>query len=583
MRNKCANHKMRKIALMISLCLFVHGLVLAQKTAFEINQRLGRGINMGNAFEAPTETAWGNQWKPEYFQMMAELGFSHVRVPVRWEPSDRSMREDPYTIYPVFLERIKTVVDEALKNNLQIIINMHHHEALLDDPIGEKPRFLAQWKQIAEYFKDYSDSLLFEILNEPNGNLTSSMWNSFVADALEVIRESNPDRTILVGTANWGGIDGLSYLQLPNDDNLIVTIHYYNPFSFTHQGAEWNDPIPPTGIKWYDSEPERETVIREFEPVLAFAKKNNVPIHIGEFGSYSAADMDSRVRWTTFLARYMEEQGFSWAYWEFSAGFGIYDLTTKTYHTRLVDALLHNPIPEPAEINYTSVYKSDYSSGTDGWFFYQQSPCEGFLVAEDGKLKLTINTAGEEGWHGQLIKTGISLEKDQTYRISFTVSSSTSKAFTNYVGMNYSPYSAYSDYNAFIPEVQEKEFSYSFTMTTEETAARISFDLGTAASSFTFSSIQLDKMQITPTGIEEKASVKNVSIYPNPVQNDFFIQNENGIYKQLWIYSFSGSLLGRHILNPGENTIAASSWKSGIYILYLKGEGVAYQSSMVKF
>ncbi len=47
-------------------------------TAFEINERLGRGINMGNTFEAPSETAWGNPWKPEYFEQMAELGFQHV-------------------------------------------------------------------------------------------------------------------------------------------------------------------------------------------------------------------------------------------------------------------------------------------------------------------------------------------------------------------------------------------------------------------------------------------------------------------------------------------------------------------------
>lgn len=576
---------MKKIVLVFCLCLLGQGLLLAQtKTAFEINQRLGRGINMGNAFEAPTETAWGNQWKPEYFQMMAEKGFSHVRLPIRWEPSDRSMSEEPYTIYPVFLERIKTVVDEALKNDLQIIINMHHHEELLADPEGQKPRFLAQWKQIAEYFKDYSDYLLFEILNEPNGNLTTTMWNSFVADAVKVIRESNPDRTILVGTANWGGIDGLSYLQLPDDDNnLIVTIHYYNPFSFTHQGAEWSDPIPPTGIKWYDSEPERETMIREFEPVLAFAEKHNVPIHVGEFGAYSAADMDSRVRWTTFLARWMEEQGFSWAYWEFSAGFGIYNPATKTFYDRLVNALLHNPIPEPAQIQYTPVYKSDFSSGTDGWSFYQQSPCQGSLVADDGKLKLTINTAGEQGWHGQLMKTNVSLEKDQTYNISFTVASSVSRAFTNYVGMNGGDYSAYSDYNSFTPEAQEKEFSYTFTMTADDPAARISFDLGIVASTFTFSSIRLDKTQIIPTSIQEKKSVNKVSIFPNPVQNEFFIQNENGVYKQLWMYSLSGNLLERRMLNGGLNTISSSSWKSGTYILYLKGEESEYQSIVIRY
>jgi len=58
--------------------------------AFEVNNRLGRGINYGNIFEAPTETEWGNPWKPEYAKIIADLGFSHVRIPIRWEPAARS-------------------------------------------------------------------------------------------------------------------------------------------------------------------------------------------------------------------------------------------------------------------------------------------------------------------------------------------------------------------------------------------------------------------------------------------------------------------------------------------------------------
>ena len=76
----------------------------------------------------------------------------------------------------------------GLNNGLSAIINMHHHEALFADPDGQKERFLAQWKQISEFFKDYPDQLLFEILNEPNGNLTANKWNIFLADALTTIR-----------------------------------------------------------------------------------------------------------------------------------------------------------------------------------------------------------------------------------------------------------------------------------------------------------------------------------------------------------------------------------------------------------
>src|SRR6056297_1571093 len=120
--------------------------------AFEINEKLGRGINYGNMFEAPSETAWGNQWKPEYASIIAELGFNHVRIPIRWEPSDRSMVTPPYTVYSTFLNRIKQVVDSALNNGLYAIINMHHHESLYENPDDQKDRFVAQWKQISAFF-----------------------------------------------------------------------------------------------------------------------------------------------------------------------------------------------------------------------------------------------------------------------------------------------------------------------------------------------------------------------------------------------------------------------------------------------
>jgi endoglucanase len=138
--------------------------------AFQMNERLGRGINMGNCFEAPSETAWGNPWKPEYFRIMSVLGFRHVRIPIRWEPADRSDSIAPYTIRSSFLNRIKQVVDTALKYKLHVIINMHHHDSLFANPEGQKARFLAQWQQIAQFFRSYPDSLLFEVLNEPNNN-----------------------------------------------------------------------------------------------------------------------------------------------------------------------------------------------------------------------------------------------------------------------------------------------------------------------------------------------------------------------------------------------------------------------------
>ena len=93
-------------------------------------------------FEAPSETQWGNPWRPEYAGIIDDLGFNHVRLPIRWEPEERTSTNTPYTINPVFLIRIKKVVDSTLNNGLYAIINMHHHEALYEDPERQKERFL---------------------------------------------------------------------------------------------------------------------------------------------------------------------------------------------------------------------------------------------------------------------------------------------------------------------------------------------------------------------------------------------------------------------------------------------------------
>lgn len=312
-------------------------------TASEMNKRLGRGINLGNTFEAMP--SWQSPFDLQDMKRIADLGFNHVRIPIRWEREDRSISSTPYTIYPDFMKTIQSVVDEALKNKLHIIINMHHHDGLYADPIGQKERFLSQWKQISDYFKEYPDSLLFEILNEPHDKLTADLWNNYSTEALHVIREKNPKRCVLLGTAEWGGLGALQKLNIPSDQHLLLTIHYYNPFQFTHQGADWVEGADTwLGTAWDDTEKEHKAVQDDFRLASQIAKEKNIPIHIGEFGAYSRADMDSRVRWTQYLTGWFEQQGFSWAYWEWNSGFGIFDPKTGTYRTGLVDALIRNPM-----------------------------------------------------------------------------------------------------------------------------------------------------------------------------------------------------------------------------------------------
>lgn len=553
-----------------------------REAAFEMNERLGRGINMGNSFEAPTETAWGNPWKPEYFKIMSELGFNHVRLPVRWETPERTPETPPYTIAPSFLDRIQAVVDTALKYKLHIIVNMHHHDALFDDPAGQKDRFIAQWAQIADHFKDYPDSLLFEVMNEPHGNLTPALWNEYFADALAEIRNTNPTRFVLIGTANYGGLASIPELQLPDDEYIILTAHYYNPFTFTHQGAEWVSGADAwLGTQWLDTAPERETVESEFNYALHFSETQHIPLHVGEFGAYSSADAASRKRWTTFLARWFEQKNLSWAYWEFSAGFGIYNPATEQYHEDLVDALLHDEMPEATPIVATPIYNSNFS-GLDGWQLIQQGGAAGTLAASGGKLNVAITAGGTETWHLQLIKNNIRLEKDKLYKISFTAQAEADRSVTFYAGKASSPWNSYSSTSAVTLSTSEATFSSTFTMTSAtDPAARLVFDLGLNVSDVSISNVSVEELSFVVTNVEGESLAASVQCYPNPASSRVNLAG---------LAPFSvGSLIDMRGLTHFSFPITTNKKEldiehlpAGLYVLLLSGRTANAQVKIVK-
>jgi endoglucanase len=561
----------------LSFCLFlffVNNSAAQRIAAFEMNSRLGRGVNIGNAFEAPTETAWGNPWQPEYFKIISDLGFKHVRLPIRWETNERSMANAPYTINPTFLARIKEVVDHAHANNLMIIINMHHHDLLFQDPDGQKPRFLAQWAQIADYFKNYSEQLLFEVLNEPHAQLTPEKWNVFFAEALNEIRKTNPDRIVLMGTAEFGGLSAVSKLQLPDDENIIVSVHYYNPFNFTHQGAEWvgSGSNQWLGTKWNDLEMEREAIISEFEATFRFSTENKVPVNVGEFGAYSKADLESRVRWTNFLARWFEEKKLSWAYWEFSAGFGIYDPRTKTFVQPLVDALLHNELPPPTQTSVTSIYKSNFSVGNDGWSLNLASGATASHSVASGLLNISVQNGGTETWHVQLVKSNIPLVKGKMYMISIKAKASSNSTGTFYVGRASTPWNSYSGYTNISLSPTESTFSTVFTMTGEsDNSARIALDIGKTANTIQISEVRLEEIKILVTSVE-KTSSSSIKIYPNPFQSQLNIRNIKD-YSKAIIYDLSGRKILEMLLKKHDESLELGSLLPGSYILKFIGFG----------
>ena len=208
----------------------------------------GRGINFGNALEAPVEGDWGLTLLERHVAAVADAGFRTVRLPVKW--SAHAASEAPYAIDPAFLARVDEVVGWILGHGLQVIVNVHHYDEMASEPEAHVARWLAIWRQLSEHYQGAPDALAFELLNEPNGALSDALWNSMVQQALAVVRATNPTRLVVVGPTQWNAISALPGLELPVDDHLVVTVHTYDPFGFTHQGAEWVDPPPPIGRTW---------------------------------------------------------------------------------------------------------------------------------------------------------------------------------------------------------------------------------------------------------------------------------------------------------------------------------------------
>ncbi|WP_436714769.1 glycoside hydrolase family 5 protein [Roseiconus lacunae] len=213
--------------------------------------KLGRGVNFGNMLEAPHEGAWGLKADVGWFKKVKEAGFDHVRLPISW--GYHTEKSPPFKIEERFFSRVETLANACLRADLKLLINCHHDPSLNEEPLADRDRFLAMWHQISERFADLpNESVAFELLNEPHGKLgqTPATWDAMVVDAIRVVRRTNPHRTIVIGPVDYNAIGSLHKLTLPNDPLIVVTVHYYLPFDFTHQGASWVSPMKPTGVAW---------------------------------------------------------------------------------------------------------------------------------------------------------------------------------------------------------------------------------------------------------------------------------------------------------------------------------------------
>ena len=331
-----------------------------------------RGINLGNALDAPTEGAWGVTLQPAHFAMAKAAGLDHVRLPVRF--SAHAAQAAPFTVEPALFARVDWAIAQAKEHGLSVIVDLHHYEELMKQPNENAERLVGIWKQIAEHYKDQPTSVAFELINEPCDQLKSEVLNPITKRTLAVVRASNPTRTVFVDSFFWASADQLKNLELPEDANLVPSFHNYQPILFTHQGMPWMPaefqtqpvvfpgppavPVTPVDAArntswvstWFNSYNQAKisensngpgAVFDYYKTVDAYVKSTKRRVYMGEFGVSDNADPESRESWLRLVRQEAEKRHIGWALWDDGARFKALDVKQGTWTAPISAGLFH--------------------------------------------------------------------------------------------------------------------------------------------------------------------------------------------------------------------------------------------------
>jgi endoglucanase len=319
------------------------GAVAAEKPAMQTvaattnSLPIGRCVNMGNHLESPNEGDWGRKISDSDFTIIAQAGFSTIRLPVKW--SGHTTATAPYTIDQAFMARVKHLVGAARAAHLKVILNDHNFDALMTDPAGSRDQLAAIWRQVAAAFADQPrDEVWFEIENEPHDKLTNANLVATLSPALAAIRETNPDRPVVIGGEFWSGINSLATLELPNDPNIVPTFHYYDPFPFTHQGANWIKPMLPMG-RVYGGAEDKALLAADVQKVRTYIARTGKTPFMGEFGANDLIAQDQRVLYYKTTREGYDALGIGQCAWAYTNTFPLYDSAHKSWIPGMREAM----------------------------------------------------------------------------------------------------------------------------------------------------------------------------------------------------------------------------------------------------
>lgn len=333
------------------------------QSAAELIASLGLGWNLGNSLDVPeNETAWGNPTvDASLLTAVADAGFDIVRIPVTWSLFTGAAPN--FTIDPARLARVEEVVGYVLDAGMYAIINLHHDGAdeydgvewlTLTDANGNisemvnsevEARFRAVWTQIARHFADFDDRLIFESMNEihdgydaPDAGyypIIDNLNQAFV----DIVRDSggnNATRKLVVPGYNTNIDYTLAGFTKPNDpavDRLILSVHFYDPWSFAGEGSTkvWGTSSPGT-----DTWGQEDFVVGQFDKLKSTFIDRGLPVIMGEYGAINQMGYESYRRYyMEYVTQAACQRGILPIYWDNGGlgtgadSFGLFDRSSK--------------------------------------------------------------------------------------------------------------------------------------------------------------------------------------------------------------------------------------------------------------
>jgi aryl-phospho-beta-D-glucosidase BglC (GH1 family) len=312
--------------------------LFAQLTPQEAVIQMGRGINLGNTLEPPDEAGWNNPAVEEYyFDDYAAAGFKTVRIPVSWY--GHTDENAPYVVDTVWMNRVEKIVDWGLSRKLIVILNAHHEEWLKEHPSKNNlDRFDSIWSQIAYRFKDKSDSLIFEMLNEPYP-MPKDTVDNLNERVLSIIRKTNPTRIVAYSGHMWSNAKELIEAKIPDDDYLMGYFHSYDPWNFAGESkGTWGSVSDINSLK------------NIFTDAKEWSELNNIPILLGEFGAKKFCDYNSRMKHYATYVEFALEHNFTFQAWDDGGDFRIYQRETRGWN-EIKDILLEYSSVHPIHFN----------------------------------------------------------------------------------------------------------------------------------------------------------------------------------------------------------------------------------------